>query len=58
MTQKPGTNVPALPASGSARKPYRTPQLHTYGDLTEVTRLTGAMGGIDNPSGKKVKTSP
>ena len=33
------------------KKPYRSPQLVTYGDFRSLTRLTGAKGGTKNDGG-------
>ena len=56
MAQPERPNETTPPATEFTRKPYRTPQLYTYGDLAEVTRNMGAPGAFDNPSGVEHKT--
>lgn len=31
------------------KKPYRSPRLEVYGDLSKITRHVGARGNIDAP---------
>lgn len=38
------------------KKPYRSPQLVTYGDFRSLTRLTGAKGGTKNDGGGVPRT--
>jgi hypothetical protein len=56
MTQQSGRNEKARSEGGMSRKPYRTPQIITYGDLAEVTKNQGTAGAMDNPSDITHKT--
>jgi hypothetical protein len=48
----------ALPQKGS-KKPYRTPNLHEYGNIQEITQAVGFNGAPDNETGKgKHETMP
>jgi hypothetical protein len=38
------------PAKIPAKKPYQSPKLLVYGDLTEMTKATGRFGQIDGGS--------
>jgi len=38
------------------KKPYQTPKLLVYGDLTEMTRATGKTGNRDGAIGSIKKT--
>jgi hypothetical protein len=40
------------PSEKSAKKPYQSPKLLVYGDLTQMTKATGASGRPDG--GKKI----
>lgn len=41
-----------LPSERPARKPYQSPKLLVYGDLTEMTKAVGTGGKLDG--GKKL----
>jgi hypothetical protein len=34
------------------KKPYRTPDLHVYGDIRVITRVGGRFGNNDNGQGQ------
>jgi len=41
----------------SAKKTYHAPQLHVYGNISELTKAVGNMGNLDGGSGSMKRTS-
>jgi hypothetical protein len=44
MTTKPTSFTES---AGTARKPYESPRLEVYGDIREIAKTAGNMGGGD-----------
>jgi hypothetical protein len=38
------------------KKPYQSPKLLVYGDLTQLTQTKGTSGSLDKGGGKKRRT--
>jgi hypothetical protein len=44
------------PSEKPAKKPYQPPQLHVYGNLTQLTKTAGKKGKVDGGTGTKRRT--
>ena len=51
MTKRDVDVTPTMGEGAQSGKPYASPQLVRYGNISEVTRTVGNKGGADGGSG-------